>query len=141
MRILGVPRQFAPTGSTDFLLDHFGLTADGHRGRRPGRDRPMPEADLLLAVDQGTELHQGGAGRPPRAIVARVATSALSTSYPQPGWVEQDAKEIWTASGTQCGIALEGIAAVPCRRRLASARSASRSVLWERRPADRSARC
>jgi transketolase len=29
MRILGVPRQFAPTGSTDFLLDHFGLTAQG----------------------------------------------------------------------------------------------------------------
>jgi transketolase len=29
MRILGVPRQFAPTGSTEFLLDHFGLTTDG----------------------------------------------------------------------------------------------------------------
>jgi transketolase len=29
MRILGVPRTFAPTGSTEFLLGHFGLTADG----------------------------------------------------------------------------------------------------------------
>ncbi|ABW09873.1 Transketolase central region [Parafrankia sp. EAN1pec] len=29
LRILGVPRQFAPTGSTQFLLDHFGLNADG----------------------------------------------------------------------------------------------------------------
>lgn len=29
MRILGVPRVFAPTGSTAFLLDDFGLTADG----------------------------------------------------------------------------------------------------------------
>lgn len=29
MRILGVPRVFAPTGNTEFLLDHFGLTADG----------------------------------------------------------------------------------------------------------------
>jgi transketolase len=29
MRILGVPAVFAPTGSTEFLLDHFGLTADG----------------------------------------------------------------------------------------------------------------
>lgn len=29
MHILGVPRRFAPTGSTAFLLDHFGLTADG----------------------------------------------------------------------------------------------------------------
>lgn len=29
MRILGVPRQFAPTGSTAYLLEHFGLTAAG----------------------------------------------------------------------------------------------------------------
>jgi transketolase len=29
MRILGVPRQFAPTGSTEFLLEHFGLTTAG----------------------------------------------------------------------------------------------------------------
>jgi transketolase len=29
MRILGVPRTFAPTGSTEFLLGHYGLTADG----------------------------------------------------------------------------------------------------------------
>ncbi|WSQ07517.1 transketolase family protein [Streptomyces sp. NBC_01231] len=29
MRILGVHRQFAPTGSAAFLLEHFGLTADG----------------------------------------------------------------------------------------------------------------
>ena len=29
MRILGVPRTFAPTGSASFLLEHFGLTADG----------------------------------------------------------------------------------------------------------------
>lgn len=29
MRILGVPRTFAPTGSASFLLKYFGLTADG----------------------------------------------------------------------------------------------------------------
>jgi transketolase len=29
MRILGVPRVFAPTGNTGFLLDRFGLSADG----------------------------------------------------------------------------------------------------------------
>ena len=32
MRILGVPRQFAPTGSTHFLLDYFGLTAEAVAG-------------------------------------------------------------------------------------------------------------
>lgn len=29
MRLLGVPGVFAPTGGTDFLYQHFGLTADG----------------------------------------------------------------------------------------------------------------
>ena len=29
MRMLGVPGVFAPTGAADFLLTHFGLTADG----------------------------------------------------------------------------------------------------------------
>ena len=29
MKILGIPGVFAPTGSAEFLLEHFGLTADG----------------------------------------------------------------------------------------------------------------
>jgi transketolase len=29
MRILGVPRSFAPTGSASYLLEHYGLTAGG----------------------------------------------------------------------------------------------------------------
>jgi transketolase len=29
MRILGIRREFAPTGSASYLLDHFGLNADG----------------------------------------------------------------------------------------------------------------
>jgi len=29
MRLLGIRGAFAPTGSTEFLLEHFGLTADG----------------------------------------------------------------------------------------------------------------
>lgn len=29
MRILGIPGVFAPTGSSQFLLEHFGLTAEG----------------------------------------------------------------------------------------------------------------
>jgi transketolase len=32
MRILGVPDVFAPTGSAEFLLEHFGLTADAIEG-------------------------------------------------------------------------------------------------------------
>ena len=29
MRILGVPGVFAPTGSAEWLIEHFGLTAQG----------------------------------------------------------------------------------------------------------------
>jgi transketolase len=29
MRILGIPGVFAPTGSAQWLLEHFGLTAEG----------------------------------------------------------------------------------------------------------------
>jgi transketolase len=29
MQIMGVPGVFAPTGSAEWLLEHFGLTADG----------------------------------------------------------------------------------------------------------------
>jgi transketolase len=31
MAMLGVPGVFAPTGSPEFLLEHFGLTAEGIR--------------------------------------------------------------------------------------------------------------
>jgi hypothetical protein len=43
MRILGL-KQFAPTGSTDFLLEHFGLTADGI----------ATAARAVLGADDGT---------------------------------------------------------------------------------------
>ena len=32
MKSLGVPGVFAPTGSAEFLLEHFGLTAEGIEG-------------------------------------------------------------------------------------------------------------
>jgi transketolase len=31
MRILGIPGEFAPTGSAAFLFEHFGLTPEGIR--------------------------------------------------------------------------------------------------------------
>ena len=31
MRLLGIPGEFAPTGSPEFLFEHFGLTPEGIR--------------------------------------------------------------------------------------------------------------
>lgn len=50
--------------------------------------------DTILVIDEGTSSTRavtiGADGR-----VGRMAHRDLSTSYPQPGWVEQDADDIW----------------------------------------------
>ena len=63
-------------------------------------------SDYILALDQGTTSS--------RAIVfdrkggiCKAATKPLRSIFPQPGWVEQDALDIWS---TQIGVAREAIA-------------------------------
>ena len=48
MRILGVPGVFAPTGSADWLFEHFGLTAEGIRdaARQLMTGRALDEAKV-----------------------------------------------------------------------------------------------
>ena len=56
----------------------------------------MPRAKLILAIDQGTTNSK--ALLVDRAGGARArASRALAVSFPQPGWVEQDARELWTS--------------------------------------------
>ena len=43
MRLMGVPGVFAPTGSPEFLLDHFGLTPEGIRAAARELVRPCSE--------------------------------------------------------------------------------------------------
>jgi transketolase len=54
MRILGVPGVFAPSGSTLWLFEHFGLTAAGIRAaaRELLARKTRSEAELVPAVDQ-----------------------------------------------------------------------------------------
>ena len=76
MRLLGVPGVFAPTGSFEFLVDHFGLGPAGIRAavheviaRAPS---PTVTDPLVLAVDQGTTNTKAlvlGAGRRRAGIV------------------------------------------------------------------------
>ena len=66
MRILGVP-GFAPTGSASYLLDHFGLTADGIAAAPGHRAAP----DHILAIDQGTVATKALLVDADGAIVAR----------------------------------------------------------------------
>jgi glycerol kinase len=90
----------------------------------------MPEADLLLAVDQGSTstkvlvVDSGG-------NVERVATSAVGTSYPRPGWVEQDADEIVASVRGAVASAMEGIAPSRVLGVCISSQRES-TVLWDR---------
>src|SRR4051794_38688980 len=51
--------------------------------------------DHVLAIDQGTSATKCVLVDPGGRIVAK-ASAPLGERYPQPGWVEQDAEEIWT---------------------------------------------
>ncbi|MGA7880384.1 MAG: FGGY family carbohydrate kinase, partial [Terrimicrobiaceae bacterium] len=62
--------------------------------------------DYLLALDQGTTSS--------RALVIDYSGSVLAVSqkeftqiFPQPGWVEHDANEIWAS---QIGVAADALA-------------------------------
>jgi glycerol kinase len=65
----------------------------------------MPSRDHLLALDQGTSssraivFHRDGR-------IAAMAQREFRQIYPQPGWVEHDANEIWA---TQQAVALEAL--------------------------------
>lgn len=56
----------------------------------------MPVTDLLLAVDQGTSSTKSMLVDVHGAVVAE-ASAPVGQSHPRPGWVEQDAEEIWAS--------------------------------------------
>ena len=64
----------------------------------------------LLAIDQGTSSS--------RAVIYDHATSVIASAqeefpqiYPQPGWVEHDAEEIWTAAQAVTAKAMQAVSA------------------------------
>ncbi len=84
----------------------------------------------ILALDQGTSSS--------RAIVFDAQGRAASTAqrefrqiFPQPGWVEHDAQEIWQ---TQLAVAREALAGVPGAQvqALAITNQRETTVLWDR---------
>ncbi len=91
----------------------------------PGR------AQVILAIDEGTTNVKAvlvdGAGR-----VVADAARPLSIAYPQPAWVEQDAREIWH---TAHEVAAQALATAPGVHVVALAIANQReSVLaWDRR--------
>ncbi len=86
---------------------------------------------LILAVDQGTSATKCALVDRTGAIVAR-GRAKLGEQHPRPGWVEQDASEIWDSVRRAVADSLDG---QDPRRVAAVGLSTQREllVLWDRR--------
>lgn len=89
----------------------------------------MPER-YVLAIDQGTSATKALLVSPGGAVL-RTASAPLDSMFPQPGWVEQDAEQLWlsvvdAARACTSGLPSGAIAAVGLSTQRESA------VLWDR---------
>lgn len=93
---------------------------------------PMPEP-VVLAVDEGTTGVTVLVLDARRKVIGR-AYREIRQSYPKPGWVEQDAAEIWDATRATMKAAVRA-AKVPATRVAAIGITNQRetTVLWDRR--------
>lgn len=90
--------------------------------------------DALLALDQGTSSSRALVFDRSGALLA-VAQRELTQHFPQPGWVEHDAEEIWAG---QIACAREALAQAGARGRIRIAaigitNQRETTVLWDRR--------
>jgi glycerol kinase len=88
--------------------------------------------DFILALDQGTTSSRAIVFDRAGLIKAK-AQREIAQHYPQPGWVEHDAGELWA---TQAGVAAEAIAAAGIRASdlacLGITNQRETTILWDR---------
>src|SRR5688500_7608987 len=87
----------------------------------------------ILAVDQGTTSSRATVFNPSVEVVA-VAQKEFFQHYPQPGWVEHDANEIWA---TQMEVARDAAAQAKIRASDIAAigitNQRETTVVWDRK--------
>ncbi len=54
--------------------------------------------DVVLAIDQGTTNTKAILVDPATGRVLVTASRGVSIAFPAPGWVEQDAEQLWAAT-------------------------------------------
>lgn len=69
-------------------------------------------APYVLALDEGTTNAKALAVAADGTVLA-VGSAPVPVSYPQPGWVEQDAEDIWRAQSAAIAACLDGIEGAP----------------------------
>lgn len=91
----------------------------------------MPDAPLLLAIDQGTTNTKALLLDTTGAIRARAARP-VSISFPQPGWVEQDPLELWTSAHQAAADCLAQCPGAPIAA-IGLSNQRESILLWDRR--------
>ena len=86
----------------------------------------------VLAIDQGTTNTKALVIDDQGQVLAR-ASAPLTTSYPQPGWAEQSASDIWASVGT---VIAKVVAEVGPSDALAIANQRETLVLWDSETGD-----
>ena len=69
-------------------------------------------APYVLALDEGTTNAKALAVAADGTVLA-VGSAPVPVSYPQPGWVEQDAEDIWRAQSAAIAACLDGVEGAP----------------------------
>jgi len=91
----------------------------------------MGNTDLIIAIDQGTSATKALAIDTTGAVVTR-ASAPVAASYPNPGWVEQDAAAIWTSVREAVAGCLDQVPGAPVVA-LALCNQRESMLLWDRR--------
>jgi len=88
--------------------------------------------DAVLAIDQGTTGCTAVVLSADGSVLGR-ATEEFTQHYPQPGWVEHDAEEIWRVSLQVIGIALEAASLEATRlRAIGITNQRETTLIWDR---------
>ena len=91
----------------------------------------MHKTEIIIAIDQGTSATKALAVDATGAIVAQAA-APVATSYPRPGWVEQDALAIWASVQAAAAACLDQVPAAPVAA-LALCNQRESLLMWDRR--------
>jgi glycerol kinase len=91
----------------------------------------MPAA-YILAIDQGTTSSRAVV-YDATGVARGTASQELEQHYPQPGWVEHDAEEIWQSVAAVVPAALEAAGVTPAQvTAIGLTNQRETAVLWER---------
>jgi glycerol kinase len=92
----------------------------------------MPET-IVLALDQGTTATTALVFGPAGEVLGR-ASSEFTQHYPQPGWVEHDAEEIWETSRRVMADALAAVGApAAALKGIGITNQRETTVVWDRK--------